>query len=139
MSESLSARIGRFVQAQPARRSGKARAAVLALRDEIQNALADGWSVRAVWQTLHAEGSVQVGYHAFRRYVAELAPQAGAPARTRAADATEAAPPPPRRASAELATTARSSSANEAPRGFKHDRRPQLDKLYGPPDPKRGQ
>src|SRR5687768_6533878 len=75
MSESLTKRVAQFMQTRPARRSGKARAAVIALREQIREALDDGWSVKAIWQTLRAEGSVQVGYHAFRRYVAELVPQ----------------------------------------------------------------
>jgi Family of unknown function (DUF5338) len=65
MSKSLSSRIATFMEKQPARRSGKTRASVIALREEIQKALNDAWSVKAIWQTLRAEGSVQVGYHAF--------------------------------------------------------------------------
>jgi len=49
MSESLSTRVARFVQTQPARRTGKGRAAVIALRAEIQQAVSDGWSVRAIY------------------------------------------------------------------------------------------
>jgi hypothetical protein len=120
MSESLSTRVAQFVQAQPARRSGKARAAVVALRAEIQQAVSDGWSVRAIWQTLRAEGAVQVGYHAFRRYVAELVTQPAARGR-RPAVAIETSHRP-------AAPVARTEAK---PRRFKHDPRPQLDKIYG--------
>ena len=63
------------MQTQPARRGGKTRAVVVALRDEIQKAIDDGLSVMAIWKTLHADGSVQVGYHVFRRCVAKLLPR----------------------------------------------------------------
>lgn len=69
----LSARVAEFVQSQPSsRRSGRARAAVIALREEIAQAIADGWAVKAIWQTLRADGSVTVGYEAFWRQVSEL-------------------------------------------------------------------
>lgn len=119
MSESLSTRIARFVQTQPARRSGKGRAAVIALRGEIQDAVSDGWSVRAIWQTLHAEGAVQVGYHAFRRYVAELLP---AQDRVRA---PSAAPALAHRPAAPVTRT------DEKPRAFRHERVPRKRDIYG--------
>ena len=115
MSKSLSDRIATFMRKQPARKSGKTRASVIALRAEIQKALNDGWSVKAIWQTLHAEGSVEVGYHAFRRHVAALVPQQ-ADARERQRASTPAAPqekPPSRE------------------RRFHHDRIPQKKEIYG--------
>jgi len=121
MSESLSTRVARFVQTQPARRSGKGRAAVIALRAEIQQAVSDGWSVRAIWQTLHAEGAVQVGYHAFRRYVAELVPQHTAQRGRRPRVAAETSHRP----------AAPVTRTEDKPRRFQHDPRPQLDKIYG--------
>ena len=45
------------------------RAIILALRNDIQQALDDGWSVRAVYHTLYDEGQVTFSYQAFRRYV----------------------------------------------------------------------
>jgi hypothetical protein len=42
---------------------------VLALRGDIQAALNDGWSVLAIYQTLHDEGKVDFSYQAFRRHV----------------------------------------------------------------------
>ena len=122
MSESLSTRVARFVQTQPAWRSNKARAAVVALRAEIQQAVGDGWSVRAIWQTLRAEGAVKVGYHAFRRYVAELVlRQSKAPAhrpivRTESTHGTAAAP---------------ATRIEERPRAFRHDRMPRKADIYG--------
>ncbi|WP_421073256.1 TraK family protein [Paraburkholderia sp. A1RO-1] len=48
------------------------RAAVLALRSDIQQAINDGWSVLAIYQTVHDEGHVTFSYQAFRRYVNRL-------------------------------------------------------------------
>lgn len=45
------------------------RAVILALRNDIQQALDDGWSVLAVYDTLYDEGRVTFSYQAFRRYV----------------------------------------------------------------------
>jgi len=122
---SLSARVAEFVKAQPAtRRSARARAAVIAQRDEISRAMADGWAVKTIWQTLKADGAVTVGYHAFLRQVAKLivtAPRASAP---KAAEAGLAAPPAsPRR----LNPT--SSPALSAAR-FEHSAAPQKEEIY---------
>lgn len=50
------------------------RAVVLALRSDIQQAVNDGWSVLAIYQTLHEEGQLTFSYQAFRRYVNQLLP-----------------------------------------------------------------
>ncbi|MCW3657679.1 TraK family protein [Burkholderia cenocepacia] len=50
------------------------RAVVLALRSDIQQAVNDGWSVLAIYQTLHDEGRLTFSYQAFRRYVNQLLP-----------------------------------------------------------------
>jgi hypothetical protein len=49
------------------------RARFLGLRAQIQSALNDGWSMLAIYKTLHRDGAVQFSYQAFRRYVKELA------------------------------------------------------------------
>lgn len=48
------------------------RAIVLALREDIQEAFDDGWSVLAVYKTLYAEGTLTFSYQAFRRHVNRL-------------------------------------------------------------------
>lgn len=50
------------------------RAVVLALRKDIAQARADGWSVLAIYQTLWDEGRVTFSYQAFRRHVNRLLP-----------------------------------------------------------------
>jgi len=48
------------------------RAAFLALRHDIKDAMADGWNVMSIWETLHEEGKVSFSYEAFRKYVNRL-------------------------------------------------------------------
>jgi Family of unknown function (DUF5338) len=48
------------------------RAAFLALRQDIKDAMADGWNVMSIWETLYDEGKVSFGYEAFRKYVNRL-------------------------------------------------------------------
>lgn len=64
---SLSERIS--AHQTPSLRSRSQLAAILGLRDEIQLALNDGWSRKAIWETLAAERAVNVGYHAFLAYL----------------------------------------------------------------------
>ncbi|MBP8170661.1 hypothetical protein CJF35_21345 [Pseudomonas lundensis] len=110
MAKRLTERIAAQMQAQKPARSGQNRAAFLALRDDITEALADGWPVKTIWQTLHEEGKISFGYDAFISYVNRLirapestpepitsAPQKAKPAssttqKTAASPATPAAP-----------------------------------------------
>jgi hypothetical protein len=70
---SLSRRIAARVIADPGKSSGRAnRAVFLEVRDEVQRALEDGWSVLAIYNALRAEGVVSFGYQAFRRYANSL-------------------------------------------------------------------
>ena len=82
MAKSLSERIAaRSVRKKPSR-SAQNRAAFLALRVDIKQALDDGWPVKSIWETLHEEGKVGFSYQAFRGYVNRLIfspPPTGAP------------------------------------------------------------
>ncbi|MDP2976962.1 MAG: TraK family protein [Anaerolineales bacterium] len=72
MAKSLSERIAaRTVKKKPSR-SAQNRAAFLALRVDIKQALDDGWPVKSIWETLHEEGKVDFSYQAFRGYVNRL-------------------------------------------------------------------
>ena len=51
---------------------GKSRAVLLALREEIQQAIHDGWPIKAIWELLKTEGKIDVGYHAFNKRVNRL-------------------------------------------------------------------
>lgn len=67
--KSLSERIGERARKGSPSAPHANRAIVLALRSDIQTALDDGWSVLAIYQTLHDEGKVNFSYQAFRRHV----------------------------------------------------------------------
>lgn len=64
--KTLSERIAKGVKGQAPHSN---RAIVLALREEIQQALDDGWSILAMYQTLYEEGTLTFSYQAFRRHV----------------------------------------------------------------------
>ncbi len=74
----LSQRIAARVQQKPgASIAARNRSAFLALRDEIQQAYSDGWSLLAIWKLLHEEQRIPFTSQAFRRYARQLieAPQ----------------------------------------------------------------
>lgn len=72
MAKSLSERIAaRSVKKKPSR-SAQNRAAFLALRVDIKQALDDGWPVKSIWETLHEEGKIDFSYQAFRGYANRL-------------------------------------------------------------------
>ncbi len=48
------------------------RAIFLALRQEIIQALGDGWSIKSIWGILHEEGKVAFGYAVFWSYTKRL-------------------------------------------------------------------
>ena len=70
MAKSLSARIAQR-KAQGAR-NRKNKAAFLAVRDQVRKALDDGWSMFAIWETLHDEKKILTSYESFRRHVKRL-------------------------------------------------------------------
>src|SRR5664280_2414581 len=41
----------------------------LNVRDEIQEALAEKWTIKDIWETLHVEGAITFSYEAFRNHV----------------------------------------------------------------------
>lgn len=63
----LTERIADRAKTVPSSR-GKNRASFLAVRDEVAEALKD-WPVKAIWETLRAEGKIEFGYDAFISYV----------------------------------------------------------------------
>lgn len=70
---SLSQRIAARVLAECASSSGPAnRATFLGVRNEVQRAIEEGWSVLAIHRALREEGVISFGYQAFRRYVKTL-------------------------------------------------------------------
>lgn len=72
-STPLSQRIAARVQQKPdASVAARNRSAFLALREEIQQAYSDGWSLLAIWKLLHEEQCIPFTYQAFRRYSRQL-------------------------------------------------------------------
>lgn len=69
MAKTLDERIAERINQQPQTRKASGRVAFLALKDEIAQAVQSGWPVKEIWQTLHDEGRIAVGYHAFNLYV----------------------------------------------------------------------
>lgn len=70
--KTLSERIAERVQKAKTTRSGQNRAAFLAVKEDVVEALDAGWPVKTIWETLQEEGQVAFGYDAFRRYVQQL-------------------------------------------------------------------
>jgi hypothetical protein len=72
MAKSLSARIAERIARKKPAGNVRNRAAFLALRGEVKQAIDDGWPVKTIWETLHDEEKVAFSYQAFRGYVNRL-------------------------------------------------------------------
>jgi len=72
MTKSLSERIAERAKKKKPSRNAQNRAAFLAVRADVKQAIDDGWPVNKVWETLHEEGKVTFSYQAFRGYVNRL-------------------------------------------------------------------
>lgn len=83
MTKSLSERIADLARkGKKASKGGKNRAAFLAVRDDVRQAIEDGWSIKAIWHTLREEGKIPFGYDAFISYVNQLVRKPSATAAT---------------------------------------------------------
>ena len=72
MAKALSKRIAARMKKNDVGLKKSSRTIFLALRDEIEEALKDGWTVKVVWETLKEEGKVTFSYQAFNGYVNRL-------------------------------------------------------------------
>ena len=52
--------------------SAQNRAAFLALREDIKQALSEGWKSKNIWETLFDEGKITFSYPTFHNYVKKL-------------------------------------------------------------------
>jgi len=68
----LSYRISLRVKDNRSSRNARNLAAFLAQRDEIHNALGDGWTIYQIWETLHAEQKITTSYNTFCNQVNRL-------------------------------------------------------------------
>ena len=64
----------RVIQNQSEKNTKRTMAKIqfIALKEDIQEALDKGCSMKAVWETLSDEGQISFGYKAFRHYVLKL-------------------------------------------------------------------
>jgi len=72
MPKSISERIYQREKDRPKSRAksrNKNRIAFLAVQEEVLEALDVGWSVKAIWNTLHEEGKIEMTYETFTVYV----------------------------------------------------------------------
>lgn len=69
MAKSLSQRIAERVALRKPNQKAKNRAAFLANKEEIAQALTDGWSMKLIWETLKDEKRIAFSYQAFTKYV----------------------------------------------------------------------
>ncbi len=69
MAKSLKERIAERISQEPPVKRACGKVAFLALKDEIEQAVRAGWPVKEIWKTLHEEGRIAAGYHAFNLYV----------------------------------------------------------------------
>ncbi len=72
MGNSLSARIAAKQVTRKSSDKSVNKAAFLALKQDIEGALSDGWSIKLVWETLLEEGKISFSYKTFCGYVARL-------------------------------------------------------------------
>lgn len=72
MQKDLSYRISLRVGNGSASRNARNLAAFLALRNDIQKALDDGWTVYQIWETLNAEEKIMASYNTFNKQVKRL-------------------------------------------------------------------
>ncbi|EKN4882334.1 TPA: TraK family protein [Yersinia enterocolitica] len=73
MAKSLSQRIAeRQKLLSPLGRGGANRAEFLAQREDIADALQDGWSIKQIWDTLYDEGKITFSYDPFTKYVKNI-------------------------------------------------------------------
>jgi len=72
MTKSLSERIAARAAGKKPSHGGQNRAVFLALRVDIKQALDDGWPIKSIWETLHAEKKIDFSYQAFWNYVNHL-------------------------------------------------------------------
>ena len=60
------------MQRQPQGTGIKNRSAFLALRDDIKEAMTDGWALKQIYRTLHTQQKINFSYQTFVNYANEL-------------------------------------------------------------------
>jgi len=78
MTKRLSERIAMQMKSDARKISGHSRAVFLSLKDEIEEAVSDGWTLKAIWAILYKEGKIKFKYGMFRRYAQQILKKSGA-------------------------------------------------------------
>lgn len=72
MTKNLSQRIAERIKNKRPTKKAKNRADFLVQKNDIEQAIADGWAVRIIWETLLDEKKISLSYPAFNNYVNKL-------------------------------------------------------------------
>jgi len=72
MRSSLSERIAKNQLSKKVSDNSRNKVAFLALKDDVAAALSDGWSMKAIWETLRMEEKISFSYKTFCVYVTRL-------------------------------------------------------------------
>lgn len=80
MGKSLSERIANNQRDRKNSDNSKNKVAFLALKQEIALALTDGWSIKAIWETLTMEEKITFSYKTFCLYVSRMITDPNKPA-----------------------------------------------------------
>ena len=72
MEQSLCDRIARRESQKDKTSNSKNKVAFIALQKDIEKALATGWSMKVIWETLTEEGKISFTYKTFRTFVSRL-------------------------------------------------------------------
>ena len=77
MGSSLGERIAKIQKSKKNSDNSRNKVAFLALQDDIATALIEGWSMKAIWETLSIENKISFSYKTFCVYVSRVnaAPQ----------------------------------------------------------------
>lgn len=78
-AKSLSARIAERAARKKTSISAQNRAAFLLVREDVRQALNDGWSSKTIWETLLEEEKIACSYPTFNSYVTKLIPPSVTP------------------------------------------------------------
>lgn len=126
-------RVAKHVNADAnARRRGRHRAAFIALRPHVEASLNGGHTMKATWETLHAEGRLSMTYETFRTHCrrARVVEAVASPPPSVTPNANEPRTAPVRAQPAMPRPATEPARTNDA-RAFQHERVPQKDEIYG--------
>jgi len=70
--KTLSEEIAEHRKGKNQRKSNRNRVIFLSLKEEIEAALADGWSLLSIWEVLYSKGKIQFKYATFNRHAKEI-------------------------------------------------------------------